>query len=88
LTRGIENHEDLVIQYTPQVDGVNSAEVTTTNKDMTECSSGDYNFNLTDTKLSSITVRAKRLDPSSSYSILIVQEGVDLGSPSTLTSSK
>ena len=88
MTRNTGNYEDVVIKYIPYENGSNGAERVFTSKDMTECSDGAYNFNLTDIAISQITVRADTLNETSDYEILIEQEGIDYSFPTAFTQNK
>lgn len=82
IDRTIEHYEDIVLEYTQS-----GTTTTITSNDVGTCTDPSYIVEL-ESGVSDVTIRTEKLSTSSSYTVLIVQSGIDLSTPGVLTTYK
>ncbi|CAI2370553.1 unnamed protein product [Moneuplotes crassus] len=81
-TRSTNRDEEMVIQYV-QSNGT----TTIASNSIGTCTSSNYNTTI-NANVTSVTIRTKILSTSPSYTIVVVQSGIDSGTPNVLTNNK
>mmetsp|Transcript_14979 Transcript_14979/g.16678 ORF Transcript_14979/g.16678 Transcript_14979/m.16678 type:complete len:165 (-) Transcript_14979:320-814(-) len=81
MERNVKNYEEMIIEYTQ-----GGSVTTVTNLELSSCDSTEYELKLTN--VTQVYIRAYMLSGTSSYYILVQQEGKDYSYPLAFTKNK